>query len=153
MDALFLEKLLLLLSQSSFTTTYKYAVLLTLIDLCVEGAVDGAAPADRFPAQVRRSHPVQYRQAIARVGWIALRDKRDRLVSAPLVRRWTERPEGALARIADAAEWPFSRERTRRTGAVVYRHLSPGTPVWSGVKRMDTLAETDRASILGALLG
>lgn len=371
MDALFLEKLLLLLSQSSFTTTYKYAVLLTLIDLCVEGELGGAAPssltvdqvaahlvalywrhadpanqamlqsftrhggqrsqagmlriiadlrelaapADRFPEQVLRSHPAQYRRAIARVGWIAMekplprlqvigqrddpflfridwtvrqddgrpiqpdaavlsraallsgeitpvllflhgvadqlvalapvlrplihrhwasmvaningytsenqveealfghpsreamspireplwelqgrrcffcdepmslrrtqvdhvlpwsrcpddslenlvaadepcnRDKRDLLVSAPLVRRWTERPEGALARIADRAQWPYSRERTRRAGAVLYRHLSPGTPVWSGVKRLDTLTEADRASILGALMG
>jgi hypothetical protein len=38
----FLERMLLLLGQGNFTTTYKYAVLLALVDLCVEGA--GRAP-------------------------------------------------------------------------------------------------------------
>ncbi|MCK6523504.1 HNH endonuclease [Myxococcota bacterium] len=41
MDTLFLERMLLLLSQGSFTTTYKYALLLALIDLNVEGAGRG----------------------------------------------------------------------------------------------------------------
>jgi hypothetical protein len=40
-DTLFLERMLLLLSQGSFTTTYKYALLLALIDVNVEGAGQG----------------------------------------------------------------------------------------------------------------
>ena len=38
MDSLFLERMLLLLSQGNFTTTYKYALLLALIDVNIEGA-------------------------------------------------------------------------------------------------------------------
>lgn len=41
MDSLFLERMLLLLSQGNFTTTYKYALLLALIDLNIEGAGQG----------------------------------------------------------------------------------------------------------------
>lgn len=40
----FLEQMLLLLSQGNFTTTYKYALLLALLDLCLEGAGKGAPP-------------------------------------------------------------------------------------------------------------
>ena len=42
MDTLFLERLLVLLARGSFTTTYKYALLLALIDLNLEGAGRGA---------------------------------------------------------------------------------------------------------------
>jgi hypothetical protein len=39
------EKLLNLLDEGSFTATYKYAVLLGLIDLCMEhSSSDGSAP-------------------------------------------------------------------------------------------------------------
>ena len=39
------ERILELLDQGRFTATYKYAVLLALLDLCLENAArDGAAP-------------------------------------------------------------------------------------------------------------
>ncbi|MBK9366535.1 MAG: HNH endonuclease [Deltaproteobacteria bacterium] len=41
MDSLFLERMLLLLNQGNFTTTYKYALLLALIDVNIEGAGQG----------------------------------------------------------------------------------------------------------------
>jgi 5-methylcytosine-specific restriction endonuclease McrA len=45
----FVEKLLVLLDEGAFTATYKYAVLLALIDLCMERAApDGGTPA-RLP--------------------------------------------------------------------------------------------------------
>ncbi len=41
----FAEKLIVLLDQGGFTATYKYAVLIALMDLCLEnGGADGAAP-------------------------------------------------------------------------------------------------------------
>ena len=44
------EKVLAMLDQGSFTATYKYAVLLALIDVCLEGAdADGAAPTAVHP--------------------------------------------------------------------------------------------------------
>jgi len=45
------ERILQLLDRGSFTTTYKYAVLLALIDTCVETAVDSGAP---FPSVTTR---------------------------------------------------------------------------------------------------
>ena len=47
----FLEKLLQLLSQGGFTATYKYAVLLAMIDLCIEY---GGAPTSITTAQLAR---------------------------------------------------------------------------------------------------
>jgi diadenosine tetraphosphate (Ap4A) HIT family hydrolase len=44
-DTAFVEKILTLLNQAQFTATYKFAVLLALVDLCMEHATDqGAAP-------------------------------------------------------------------------------------------------------------
>ncbi len=48
----FLERMLLLLGQGNFTTTYKYAVLLALVDLCVEGAGRGVPPSTVTTRQV-----------------------------------------------------------------------------------------------------
>jgi 5-methylcytosine-specific restriction endonuclease McrA len=46
----FAEKVLLLLDQGSFTATYKFAVLLAMIDLCLErAATDGRAPDELDP--------------------------------------------------------------------------------------------------------
>jgi hypothetical protein len=42
----FAEQLLTVLEEGSFTTTYKYAVILTLMDLCLEHSTkSGRAPA------------------------------------------------------------------------------------------------------------
>ena len=49
---LFMERLLVLLGQGSFTTTYKYALLLALIDLCADGAGEGKAPSTLTTLQV-----------------------------------------------------------------------------------------------------
>lgn len=44
-DPAFVEKVLTLLDQAQYTTTYKYAVMLALVDLCMERATaDGAPP-------------------------------------------------------------------------------------------------------------
>lgn len=51
----FAEKVLAMLDQGSFTATYKYAVLLALVDVCLEGVdVDGAAPTRVHPRQLAR---------------------------------------------------------------------------------------------------
>jgi hypothetical protein len=48
----FLDRTLLLLSQGSYTTTYKYGLLLALIDLCSEGAGKGLPPTSLTTQQV-----------------------------------------------------------------------------------------------------
>lgn len=80
------------------------------------------------------------------------RDKRDFLVQIELVERWVERPPSALDAIARDHDWPFHRERTRNAGAVLYGHLSPGTPVWRAVKTLEPLTIDDRERILRALV-
>lgn len=44
--------MLALLAEGSFTATYKYALMLALIDLCVEGTAEGVAPTSVTIAQV-----------------------------------------------------------------------------------------------------
>lgn len=52
-DPAFVEKLLTLLDQAHFTATYKFAVLLGLVDLCMEHATaQGAAPGSVTTAQL-----------------------------------------------------------------------------------------------------
>jgi hypothetical protein len=49
----FAEKLLVLLDEGSFTATYKFAVILALIDACLEHAQeDGSAPTELTPRQL-----------------------------------------------------------------------------------------------------
>jgi hypothetical protein len=49
------EKVLALLEQGAFTATYKYAVLLALIDACLEHTDgNGAAPTELHPRHLRR---------------------------------------------------------------------------------------------------
>lgn len=43
-DTLFLERMMMLLARGNTTSTYKYALLLALIDLCLEGAGRGVLP-------------------------------------------------------------------------------------------------------------
>lgn len=52
MDSLLMERLLLLLTRGRVTSTYKYAVLLALLDLCVEGVARGAAPSTLTTRQI-----------------------------------------------------------------------------------------------------
>ncbi len=52
MDTLFLDRMLVLLAQGSFTATYKYALMLALIDLCVEGTAEGNTPTSVTTVQV-----------------------------------------------------------------------------------------------------
>ncbi|MDB4930610.1 MAG: hypothetical protein JWM10_3094 [Myxococcaceae bacterium] len=52
-DPAFVEKLLAVLDQGQFTATYKFAVLLALVDLCMERAsAQGAAPSSVTTAQL-----------------------------------------------------------------------------------------------------
>jgi len=52
-DSAFVEKLMTLLDQGQFTATYKFAVLLGLVDLCMEHATEqGAAPSSVTTAQL-----------------------------------------------------------------------------------------------------
>lgn len=60
LDRLFLDRLLVLLAQGSFTATYKYALVLALIDLCVQGAADGQPPTSVTTRQVAERFVVQY---------------------------------------------------------------------------------------------
>lgn len=52
MNTLFLDRVLVLLAQGSFTATYKYSLLLALIDLCVEGTAEGLPPTSVTTHQV-----------------------------------------------------------------------------------------------------
>lgn len=47
MDTLFLDRMLVLLAQGSFTATYKYALMLALIDLCLTPRATRAASTSR----------------------------------------------------------------------------------------------------------
>lgn len=46
----FAERLLALLDSGSFTMSYKYAVLLALVDVCLEGLTDTGQPPDQVRA-------------------------------------------------------------------------------------------------------
>lgn len=57
----FLEKLLTLLDQAQFTATYKFAVLLALVDLCIEhGSAQGVAPGSVTTTQLAEKVIARY---------------------------------------------------------------------------------------------
>ena len=74
-------------------------------------------------------------------------NKRDRLVSASLVERWTERDQAALRVLAVELQWPLAPERSGQIAGSAYRYLPDGVPVWSGRNRLEMYRSEDRDRI------
>ena len=127
MDTLFLERLLALLARGSFTTTYKYALLLALIDLNLEGAGRGAPVTSLTTRQLAErvvtlywphTRPFQGRDlAQSRAGQgesSVLRSSRAlRAAVAPhdtMPQRAAKADPAGYARLIDEVEWVFVRE-------------------------------------------
>ncbi|MDO9016086.1 MAG: HIT domain-containing protein [Myxococcales bacterium] len=117
-DPAFVEKLLTLLDQGQFTATYKFAVLLGLVDLCMEHATgQGAAPESITTAQLAQKVLALYwPQATAFRGTAAvLRQSSGRLQDAKilsLIRAFRAQhapdPSTTLARARAAAPAAFA---------------------------------------------
>jgi 5-methylcytosine-specific restriction endonuclease McrA len=78
--------------------------------------------------------------------------KRDFLVGREPLEPWLTRPQAALAQLAHDADWPHGHERVRSTGAVAYRHMSPGSPLWRGRGAFGGLGDDEQRWILAALV-
>jgi 5-methylcytosine-specific restriction endonuclease McrA len=122
----FAEKLLALLDEGKFTATYKYAVLLGLMDLCLENTTQGGMPPETVTTrqlalkviELYWPHSTPYqgqtvlRQNAGRPGsqaeiLTAIRNFRDRSApegSAPLARARAAAPK-AFERLARSVEW------------------------------------------------
>jgi hypothetical protein len=103
----FAEKALALLDQGSYTATYKYAVLLALIDTCLEGA-------DRHGRPPARVHPRTLAERVVELYWpqtspyspdeheaVVLRQNRGGQAEIiRLIRRFRDDIEGGRGRLA-----------------------------------------------------
>jgi 5-methylcytosine-specific restriction endonuclease McrA len=73
--------------------------------------------------------------------------KRDRLVTAELVERWTQRELSALKGLAGELQWPFAPRRSGLVAASAYRYLPEGMPVWAGRDQVQIFSEHDRTLV------
>ena len=105
MDSLFLERMLLLLSQGNFTTTYKYALLLALIDLNIEGAGQGGPVTSVTTRQLAERVIVLY--------WPHTRPYARRRRTTPRCRLWHMRQRGTIRRLPPSRRGPQERPAAR----------------------------------------
>ncbi|GIW53229.1 MAG: HNH endonuclease [Gemmatimonadales bacterium] len=146
----FAERVLRLLDEASFTATYKYAVLLALLDLCMEKVAKGGQPAEVFTtlelaekiAQLYWDHTLPFytgsrskvlRQFAGRPGAQAkiirhIEEFRARYAKDPSARLKVAREEssGAYLRMLRRIEWELIEDplpRLQRTGAVTESFL------------------------------
>lgn len=78
-------------------------------------------------------------------------DKRDRLVSSPLVRHWQQRDLATLTNLADELSWPMNPERATAVAASAYRYLADGMPLWDGRDRTLVMDGAERTRALSNL--
>lgn len=77
--------------------------------------------------------------------------KRDFLVGGELLTRWIERAPAPLKAIADATAWDHQPDRPLAAASVIYRHLSPGVPLWRGREEFRDLEPAELSGIFAAL--
>jgi diadenosine tetraphosphate (Ap4A) HIT family hydrolase len=75
-------------------------------------------------------------------------DKRDRLVTADLLRRWLHRDPTAPREVAAELQWPFDPARSRAVARTSYRYLAAGMPLWRGRRTTVPLDERQRRTAL-----
>lgn len=71
----------------------------------------------------------------------------DRLVTAELLERWTQRDQRALKELAGELQWPFVPRRSGMVAGSAYRYLPEGMPVWAGRDRLELFRVSDRSRI------
>jgi len=78
-------------------------------------------------------------------------DKRDRLVSPPLVARWLDRDLAPLNELAVELQGTVDLKRTKDVARSAYRYLPDGVPLWGGRNSLLLLEEHGRARITSLL--
>ena len=73
--------------------------------------------------------------------------KRDLLVTAQLVERWTSRDLAGLAAMATELRWTFEPIRSVQVGGSAYRYLPDGMPVWAGRDRKELFSADERERV------
>lgn len=112
----FAEKVLALLQQGAFTATYKYAVLIALIDLSLEGYTAGGAPPDMVTT-------TQLAEVVTRLYWQQVAP-----FDCGVLRQSTGNPAKIVSLIADARNslaggGGVSAARAQRQAPVEYQRL------------------------------
>ena len=162
----FAERVIVLLDQGGFTATYKYAVLLGLMDLCFErGARAGDPPSmvttaelaekivDHFVPWAR--HPDDGIDNLVVSHSNCNRDKSDFLADAGHLESWVSRIERhgkSLRQIAADVRWQQNATRTASVLRSIYQRLPAGVRVWH-LEREFVALDRERVTSALATLG
>ncbi len=74
-------------------------------------------------------------------------DKRDRLVTAPLVERWLMRDLTPLTELGAELQWSVDLRRAKDVARSAYRYLPDGIPLWGGRRTLELMDAPDRQRI------
>ena len=78
-------------------------------------------------------------------------DKRDRLVTAPMVSRWLDRDLSNLEQLGADLSWSVDLDRAKDVARSAYRYAPDGVPLWGGRRNLVLLQPEERESISSAL--